>query len=520
MRLFGIEGGSGVVRPETARRRPGSAEGARVLGRDGRDGPARAHRGRHRRRSRQNKAAWYLPTALLVEALAVAVPVVLLLRTSGEAHPWGCAFVAAGVWLAVAAARGRYRRDQLGETRSAAPVLRDWLTLVGALAAGCLALDRPLPVTPAEALLILLPSPLVTVVYRKAVNRHLVASRRDAQAVRRVLLVGEARAVDEVVAHLARRTDHAFVVVGLCTLGSGRPECGAPVWAELPERPGHAPSADADAVVGAAEALDADLVFVAPGCRMFGDRLRRLAWALHDSGRALVVIPGVTEVARRRARLSIAAGLTLLHVAPPTRRGLPVALKAAADRVGALLLVVALAPLFAVLALAVRAGSPGPAFHRQIRVGQGGRPFRMWKFRTMVVDADRLKERLLASNENDGLMFKMRQDPRVTRVGRVLRRYSLDELPQLLNVLAGHMSLVGPRPPLPEEVAGYTETELRRLSVRPGLTGLWQVSGRSDLSWDETVALDLRYVDNWCLAWDADVMVRTLKAVVDGRGAY
>jgi lipopolysaccharide/colanic/teichoic acid biosynthesis glycosyltransferase len=179
-----------------------------------------------------------------------------------------------------------------------------------------------------------------------------------------------------------------------------------------------------------------------------------------------------------------------------------------------------LSPLLGAIALAVRCTSPGPVFYRQTRYGQHGTPFTMWKFRTMVVDADARKAELTAANENDGLMFKIRRDPRVTRVGRLLRRCSLDELPQLLNVLSGEMSLVGPRPPLPDEVARYDEVELRRLSVKPGITGLWQVSGRSELSWDETLALDLRYVDNWSFLGDVDVMARTFRAVVDGRGAY
>lgn len=169
---------------------------------------------------------------------------------------------------------------------------------------------------------------------------------------------------------------------------------------------------------------------------------------------------------------------------------------------------------------AVRFGSDGPVFHRQVRQGQHNRPFTMWKFRTMVADAEARKDRLRTANEIDGPMFKMRRDPRVTGIGRLLRRTSLDELPQLLNVLRGDMSLVGPRPPLPEEVSRYDEREFRRLSVKPGLTGLWQVSGRSDLSWQETVSLDLWYVDNWSMATDMGLMARTLRAVTDGRGAY
>ncbi|MGW0901316.1 sugar transferase, partial [Streptomyces goshikiensis] len=202
------------------------------------------------------------------------------------------------------------------------------------------------------------------------------------------------------------------------------------------------------------------------------------------------------------------------------RRGVQTALKAVLDRVGSGLGLLALSPFFLAVVLAIRFSSRGPAFYSQRRVGRDGVPFVMWKFRTMVVDADKLKAELSGANENDGLMFKMRRDPRVTRVGRLLRRTSMDELPQLVNVLTGSMSLVGPRPPLPEEVAQYDEVELRRLTVRPGMTGLWQISGRSDLSWDETIQLDLQYVDNWSFTSDVDVMGRTLRAVVDGRGAY
>lgn len=190
------------------------------------------------------------------------------------------------------------------------------------------------------------------------------------------------------------------------------------------------------------------------------------------------------------------------------------------DRTGALLGLLALTPLLLAVALSVRLSSRGPVFHRQVRQGQHNRPFTMWKFRTMVADAENLKAQLAASNEVDGPLFKMRGDPRVTPVGRLLRRTSLDELPQLFNVLLGHMSLVGPRPPLPEEASRYDEREHRRLAVKPGLTGLWQVSGRSDLTWQETVSLDLWYVDNWSVAADLGLLARTVRAVADGRGAY
>jgi exopolysaccharide biosynthesis polyprenyl glycosylphosphotransferase len=184
---------------------------------------------------------------------------------------------------------------------------------------------------------------------------------------------------------------------------------------------------------------------------------------------------------------------------------------------GALLL---LCPVFAGIALAIKCIDPGPVFFRQTRIGRNGRGFTVYKFRTMRIDAERLKAGYAQANEGSGVLFKLRRDPRVTRTGRWLRRWSLDELPQLLNVLTGDMSLVGPRPHLPQEAERYCGPMRRRLAVKPGITGLWQVSGRSDLSWDETVRLDLRYVENWSLALDLQIMWKTCSAVISGTGAY
>ena len=179
-----------------------------------------------------------------------------------------------------------------------------------------------------------------------------------------------------------------------------------------------------------------------------------------------------------------------------------------------------LAPVFVLVALAIKIDGRGPVFFRQIRVGRDGRRFAMVKFRTMVVGAERLRADLEHRNDADGVLFKLRADPRVTRVGRWLRRYSVDELPQLWNVLRGQMSMVGPRPPLPAEVELYEDQVNRRLLVKPGITGLWQVSGRSDLSWEEAVRLDLHYVDHWSPTMDVTIMLKTLAAVVRGSGAY
>lgn len=217
-------------------------------------------------------------------------------------------------------------------------------------------------------------------------------------------------------------------------------------------------------------------------------------------------------------------------VALPISRSTPVApvpsagrrrlLKAVSEQVSAGLLLVALLPLFLLIAAVIKATSPGTVFFRQVRVGIDGREFRMWKFRTMVSDAEVRAADLAHHNDADGLLFKIRHDPRVTQFGRWLRRTSLDELPQLFNVVGGSMALVGPRPPLPAEVARYDDVVRRRLLVRPGLTGLWQVSGRSDLSWEDSIRLDLHYVDNWSHALDFAILWRTVAAVTTGRGAY
>jgi exopolysaccharide biosynthesis polyprenyl glycosylphosphotransferase len=195
-------------------------------------------------------------------------------------------------------------------------------------------------------------------------------------------------------------------------------------------------------------------------------------------------------------------------------------IKTTFDKVVALTALIVLAPVFAAIALAIRLSDRGPAVFRQTRVGKDEHPFTVYKFRTMVCDAEKQKSALATQNEGNGLLFKIRDDPRITPVGAWLRRYSLDELPQLWNVLKGDMSLVGPRPALPAEAAHYNYYVRRRLAVKPGVTGLWQVKGRSDLPWDEAVRLDVRYVEQWSLALDLQILWKTWSAVVRGSGAY
>ncbi len=355
------------------------------------------------------------------------------------------------------------------------------------------------------------------VVLLDLVGRHLLRTRlrelrKDGKAMQRVVAVGHAGDVVRLVEHLRREPSHGLLVVGACL-----PEPGQ---VDLLLHRGIPAVGGFDNVERTVKLCSADTVAVVSNPEMSGDALRRLAWKLEASNTALIVSPGLVEVAGPRLSIRPAAGLSLLHVEPAALEGARRMVKVGVDRLVSLSVLIMLAPLMAAIAIAIRLTSDGPAIYRQARVGQGGRLFTMYKFRTMVADAHARRTELLEFNEKDGVLFKMRRDPRVTRVGGILRRYSIDELPQLVNVLFGHMSLVGPRPPLPEEVAVYPEDAHRRLVVKPGLTGLWQVSGRADLSWEESLRLDLRYVDNWSLALDALIVWKTGRAVINGSGAY
>jgi exopolysaccharide biosynthesis polyprenyl glycosylphosphotransferase len=264
----------------------------------------------------------------------------------------------------------------------------------------------------------------------------------------------------------------------------------------------------------------ADAVVVVPCRQVDPVQLRRVGWQLERTGTPLFVGTGLRELGPGRARLGHAGPLPLIHVRHAQLRGARRVAKASWERTAAGLALAALAPVLITIAVVIRFDSRGPALFRQDRVGRDGTTFTMLKFRTMCVDAEDRLAALAGQQDTDGVLFKMRDDPRVTRVGRVLRRYSLDEAPQLINVVRGEMALVGPRPPLPTEVEKYDEDTRRRLAVTPGLTGLWQVSGRSDLSWEQSVRLDLRYVENWSIGLDLAIIARTVGAVLRHRGAY
>lgn len=265
---------------------------------------------------------------------------------------------------------------------------------------------------------------------------------------------------------------------------------------------------------------NADAVIVAGQVNGGSSYLRDLGWKLEESATELVVALSLTNVAGPRIQMRPVEGLPLMHVDLPQFAGYKHLLKRSVDIFGALSAIVILSPLLAVLGLLIRRDSPGPIIFRQERVGRDGTSFEIFKFRSMSDGAEERLAELADRNEGSGPLFKLREDPRVTRIGAWLRKYSLDELPQFFNVLKGQMSLVGPRPPLPTEVATYDGATCRRLFIKPGVTGLWQVSGRSDLDWQESVRLDLYYVENWSLTGDLMIMWRTFKVMLDAGGAY
>jgi exopolysaccharide biosynthesis polyprenyl glycosylphosphotransferase len=347
---------------------------------------------------------------------------------------------------------------------------------------------------------------------RLALRGRLHHLRRHGECVLPTLVVGTASAVAEMIDRTRRDSGRGWLVTGACT-PTGRADDGSETIMNVPVL------GDLDSVADVVHVGGYRVVAVCPTPGWTSRRLHQLAWNIEDAAAELVVDPGLMEVAGPRLHVAPVDGLPLLRLTRPTFTGLPWVAKHIVDRLGAALLVLLVAPLLLGLAVAVKLDG-GPVFFRQTRVGKHGRHFKMLKFRSMVVDAEKMVVGLTAANEGAGPLFKMKADPRVTRVGRVLRRYSLDELPQLFNVLGGSMSLVGPRPPLPREVEQYGRAAQRKLLVRPGVTGLWQVSGRSDLSWEQSVRLDLRYVENWNLALDASILWRTVGAVVNSRGAY
>jgi len=414
------------------------------------------------------------------------------------------------LWVAAMAAAGTYDRRFIGvgseEFRRVVVAALGVISFVGTFSWATRA-----EIARGYMVIALPAATLMTLALRYALRKHVHRLRVDGRCVQRTLLVGPVGAVEDLAQRLGSAPHHGYQVIGACLT----PHEG------LPERRGKVPMLGELAdVASAVSRAEADTVAVLACPQLDGTALRRLAWELEPTGADLIVAPTLVDVAGPRLSIRPVEGLPLLHVDHPTFTGLRRLLKVGFDRCLAGLALLLLSPLLAVIAVAVKLDSPGPVLFRQLRVGRLGQEFTILKFRSMVADAERRMDEVVQLNQGDGPLFKAHADPRVTRVGAFLRRTSLDELPQLVNVLLGQMSLVGPRPHLAAEVALFGSDMTRRMLVKPGLTGLWQVSGRSDLTWDESVRVDLRYVENWSFMLDVAILWKTLFVVLRRSGAY
>lgn len=481
-------------------------------------------------RASPGTASWtgtYLRTAARVDAACglIAGLLAYAVRLDGQ-HGGRLAYLAVslllpGLWLLAVAMYGGYDSRFIGVgTEEFRRVLNSGVFLTAAVAFVSYSLKADFA---RGYVVVALPTLTgLDLLGRFALRKRLHRRRRVGQCMRKVVVVGHAAVVADLAAMLRRDTYHGLSVAACCVAGLDSRDASTALLKDLSQA-----GIDVihlidglDDVLVAVERSGADTVAVLPYPEMTGARLRELAWHLEKTDTDLCVAPALLDVAGPRTTIRPIAGLPLLHMDHPEFNGMRQLIKAGFDRVAACTALLICSPLLLVVALAVRLGDGGPALFRQVRVGKDGRYFTLYKFRTMVLDAEDQRPRLDDLNENDGLLFKMREDPRVTRIGAQLRRWSLDELPQLANVLLGDMSLVGPRPALPQEAALYGDHVRRRLMVRPGMTGLWQVNGRSDLQWDESVRLDLSYVENWSFVLDVQILWKTWSAVIRGSGAY
>lgn len=432
------------------------------------------------------------PTASVAETLTIAGPLII-----------------AG-WITIIAVSGGYAKDVFGAgTDEYRLILNASLATAAVVGIACYLANFPM--SRGFFLLVFVIGIPSLLVGRFSLRRMLYSARRRGTMLQRVVISGTPQHVDEIARVLRREAWLGYQVVGalipdaatVTETTSGVPVLGRP-----------------DQVVQTVERVEADIIFFADGALGCGDTMRRVVWDLEHAAVQVVVAPSVADISRERVKVRPVGGLPLIHIEKPRALDATQWAKRTFDFAGALVLLVAFTPIFLFAALKIRLHDGGPVFFGQTRVGKDGQQFRCLKFRTMVTNAEELLAQLQAAvGFTDGL-FKLETDPRVTVPGRWLRRFSLDELPQLLNVLCGHMSLVGPRPGLPSEAARYESDTERRLRVRPGMTGLWQVSGRSDLSYSEAVRLDLFYVDNWSMVQDLTILARTFGAVARSHGAY
>ena len=456
------------------------------------------------------RAVRYVRWSLLLSDIVAAVVVVGLASLAGVPLGLSALVLVPVLWLSLLGITRAYetRAVGVGLGESCRRVLRAGAGL--ALTSVAVASVAGLAAGPGELLLVSGAVAVASLAPRAVRDVAITRTHAGARVRTKVVVAGRhPRDVERVLAELGKNPHHALEVAAVCLARQPRR-----TTFDVPVAVGLEHLADTAAAAGAQG------VILMPCDHIEAPELRRMEWQLETAGVNLFVGTPLLDVSPRRATVTQAGGLGLLRVRPAGRRGPAQLVKNLLERPMAALMLLLLSPLLIGLAIAIRKDSPGPAIFRQDRVGRDGRLFTMYKFRTMSDGADGAVEELTDQNESDAVLFKMRQDPRITRLGAILRKFSLDEVPQLFNVVLGQMSLVGPRPALQSEVIQYCEDARRRLVVKPGLTGLWQVSGRSDLSWEDTVRLDVKYVDNWSLALDFSILVRTVQAVVGHRGAY
>lgn len=413
-------------------------------------------------------------------------------------------------WLLLIAARGGYRKDVFGAgTDEYKRVLNASLLTAGLLGVGCYLAKFQL--SRGYFLLLFVVGFPTLILGRLLLRRAVQRARRQGRLRLRVVISGLPSHIDEVAGVLAREAWLGYHVVGALVPADEeleQTESGIPVVGSC------------EFATSAVRDLGADVIFFASGALTSSTDLRRIAWDLEKENVQVVVAPRVTDISGERVRIRPVGGLPLMHIDPPRSTDASRWGKRVFDLLGTAALIVAFSPVLAFAALSIKLHDRGPVLFTQTRIGRDGYPFTCYKFRTMVVNAESLVASLQSEVGQQALLFKMKDDPRITKPGSWLRRYSVDELPQLFNVLLGSMSLVGPRPQVAQEVALYEGSMGRRLRVRPGMTGLWQVSGRNDLTIDEAIRLDLYYVDNWSMLQDLSILARTFGAVVGRRGAY
>ncbi|MGJ6980382.1 sugar transferase [Aestuariimicrobium soli] len=415
--------------------------------------------------------------------------------------------VVIGVWLVSLLALGSYSQKHLGAgTVEYRTVIN--ATVVAAALLGIGAYLSNYPLSRAFYFLSFLIGIPLLVLGRHLMRRALHGARRRGSMRVPMVIAGHPRGIDHLAAVFQREPWIGYDLIGALTHpGEPAPTSGIPVLGTP------------DDALRAVRSTKADAVIFVEGSLRGANHFNELARELEREQARLIVIPSLAEISSNRVDVQTIAGVPLMTVAKPQAERAGRGLKRSFDVLAASVALLLLSPVMLLAMLAIKLEDGGPVIFRQRRVGRTGEVFNCLKFRSMVVDAEALKHTLI-EHDGNGVLFKLRHDPRVTAVGRFIRRYSIDELPQLVNVLKGEMSLVGPRPALEQEVDHYKSHVLRRLDVRPGITGLWQVSGRSDLSWNDAVRLDLYYVDNWSFLQDLTILLRTVWAVLRPNGAY